>query len=202
MSAVAAEALADVGRQLAARGLLRATSGNLSVRLPGGFLITASGRDKGALGPGDFLVANEAGEAPAGAPPPSAETGLHAQLYTWDAEIGAVLHVHGHAAAVLGRVCEAAGHIRLTGWEMAKALRGVTSHDQHVDLPVFGNDQDIAALALRVAPGLRRDVPGYVLAGHGLYAWGRDLTEAARHADAFDYLLAAELSLMSLGDRR
>ncbi len=198
MNVEAAHALSTIGRDLAARGLLRATSGNLSVRLPNGFLVTASGRDKGALGPDDFLVVNAAGAAQPGSPTPSAEAGLHAQLYAWDAEIGAVLHVHGHAAAVLGRVYESAGAIGFTGWEMAKALRGVTSHHVRVDLPVFANDQDIDALALRIAPHLRRDVPGYVLAGHGLYAWGRDLPEAVRHLDALDYLLNAELSLLSL----
>lgn len=197
-----ADALAAIGRELAGRGLLRATSGNLSVRLPNGFLVTASGRDKGALGSDDFLVADAAGVPAPGSPPPSAETGLHAQLYAWDPEIGAVLHVHGHAAAVLGRKFESAGCIALSGWEMAKALRGVTSHAGRLELPVFANDQDIRALAARIEPRLRRDVPGYVLAGHGLYAWGRDLPEAARHVDALDYLLTAELSLLSLGDLR
>lgn len=197
-----AAALAAIGRDLAGRGLLRATSGNLSVRVANGFVVTASGRDKGALGPEDFLLANEAGEPVPGSPPPSAETGLHAQLYAWDPEIGAVLHVHGHAAAVLGRAFVSVGHIALSGWEMAKALRGVTTHEARIELPVFANDQDIPALAARIGPKLRRDVPGYVLAGHWLYAWGRDLSEAARHVDGLDYLLTAELSLLSLGDLR
>ena len=197
-----ASELAAVGRDLAARGLLRATSGNLSARLPDGFLVTASGHDKGGLAPEHFLVVTPDGRPAPDSPRPSAETGLHAQLYAWDPDIGAVLHVHGHAAAVVGRAYESAGTVRITGWEMAKALHGVKSHLDVIDLPVFSNDQDIDALALRIGPRLRRDVPGYVLAGHGLYAWGRDVAEAARHVDALDYLLAAELSLLSLGDRR
>lgn len=192
----AAAALAATGRELHARGFLRATSGNLSARLPDGrVLVTASGRDKGALGPDDFLVVDAEGTPEPGSPMPSAEAGLHVQLYAWDAAIGAVLHVHSEAAAVLGRLCEADGEVAISGWEMQKALRGVVTHDAIVRLPVFGNAQDIVALAAHVGPRLRRDVPGYLLAGHGLYAWGRDLAEATRHCDALDYLLGCELSL-------
>jgi methylthioribulose-1-phosphate dehydratase len=34
---------------------------------------------------------------------------------------------------------------------------------------------------------------GYLIAGHGLYAWGRDLAEARRHLEAFEFMLACEL---------
>ena len=30
--------------------------------------------------------------------------------------------------------------------------------------------------------------PGFLIAGHGLYAWGRDVAEARRHVEGFDFL--------------
>jgi methylthioribulose-1-phosphate dehydratase len=39
---------------------------------------------------------------------------------------------------------------------------------------------------------------GYLIDGHGLYAWGRDMAEARRHLDAFEFLLGCELDLRRL----
>ena len=39
---------------------------------------------------------------------------------------------------------------------------------------------------------------GYLIDGHGLYAWGRDMAEARRHLDAFEFLLDCELELRRL----
>ncbi len=29
---------------------------------------------------------------------------------------------------------------------------------------------------------------GFLIAGHGLYAWGRDVAEARRHVEGFEFL--------------
>ena len=39
---------------------------------------------------------------------------------------------------------------------------------------------------------------GYLIDGHGIYAWGRNMHEARRHLDAFEFLLACELDLRNL----
>ena len=39
---------------------------------------------------------------------------------------------------------------------------------------------------------------GYLIDGHGLYAWGRDMAEARRHLEAFEFLLGCELELRKL----
>ncbi len=72
-----------------------------------------------------------------------------------------------------------------------------------VEAPVFDNDQDVEALAERVAVGLAeptRDAvpaPGYVLAGPGLYGWGRDAQEAWRHLEALEALFQQILLMRS-----
>ena len=32
--------------------------------------------------------------------------------------------------------------------------------------------------------------PGFLVRGHGLYAWGKDLTAARRHIEGFEFLFA------------
>jgi methylthioribulose-1-phosphate dehydratase len=39
---------------------------------------------------------------------------------------------------------------------------------------------------------------GYLIDGHGLYAWGRDMHEARRHLEALEFLLGCELELRKL----
>ncbi len=36
--------------------------------------------------------------------------------------------------------------------------------------------------------------PGFLIAGHGLYAWGATMTDALRHTEAFDFLFACALT--------
>jgi len=189
----AAEELAAFGRFAAARGWIAATSGNFSRRLDARHaLVTRSGIDKGAIGPGDVAVVPLDGPVPAGM---SAETPLHLARYRADAAIGAIVHVHTVAATVLSRAGLAAGRVRFTGFEMQKALAGVTTHDGAVDLPVFANDQDTVALAAVVEARLAGAalVPGYLLAGHGLYAWGATMADARRHLEGLEFLLACTL---------
>ena len=100
-----------------------------------------------------------------------------------------VLHTHSITATVLSR--NAGASIVVEGLEMQKALQGVSTHEQSVIVPVFDNDQDMDALAKRVVAmhnegGL--PAPGFLIAGHGLYAWGRDVAEARRHVEGFEFL--------------
>jgi methylthioribulose-1-phosphate dehydratase len=78
---------------------------------------------------------------------------------------------------------------------MQKALSGITTHEAVVDLPVFANDQDTAALAAAVEARLSgtATLPGYLLAGHGIYAWGATMTDARRHLEGWEFLLSCTL---------
>ena len=185
--------LIDAGRDFAWRGWVPATSGNLSCRVDADHMaVTLSGRDKGALKPADFATVALDAPLPPGV---SAEAPLHAALYRRDAGTGAVLHVHSLSATLASQTHEDAGEIVLSGYEMLKALSGVVTHDTQVTVPVFANDQDIPALSVRVEARLAGlpGAVGYLIAGHGLYAWGRSVADARRHVEAFDFLLSCEL---------
>ncbi|HEX9835646.1 MAG TPA: methylthioribulose 1-phosphate dehydratase, partial [Alphaproteobacteria bacterium] len=140
----------------------------------------------------DFVAFDAAGPVPAGI---SAEAPLHVSLYRRDPAIGAVLHVHSVSATLASLRHAANGEIALAGYEMLKALAGIATHEASVAVPIFANDQDVPALAQRIEARLTGSAGevGYLIAGHGLYTWGRTVAEARRHVEAFDFLLTCEL---------
>ena len=130
---------------------------------------------------------------------PSAETALHTHLYRRFPDVGSVLHTHSSNQTVAGLLHADAGRVRLRGYELFKALRGHDTHEAELDLAVVPNSQDMDALIASVDALL--DTPntwGYLIAGHGLYAWGHDIAEARRHLDAFEFMLGCELDLRRL----
>lgn len=195
-----AHELASNAAELAQQGMTPATGGNFSMRLDDQHaVITASGRDKGRLGEADFLVVNLAGQSVASDLRPSAETQLHTQIYRRLADIGCVLHTHSQNQTVASRLFAAQRHVRLEGYELLKAFRGCSTHEAALELPVLPNSQDIPTLAAQLEQYLDADpIWGYLIEGHGLYAWGADMAEARRHLDAFEFLLACELDLRRL----
>ncbi|WP_437488089.1 methylthioribulose 1-phosphate dehydratase [Sorangium sp. So ce1014] len=195
-SSVAA-GLIELSRWCYERGWTPATSGNFSARLSEDtFAITASGRPKGALGQSDIVVVNAEGRLTGpSAGRPSAETALHCQLYRRSSAIGAVAHTHSRAATVLSRRCAHEGYVTLAGYEVAKALSGVATHDRAVLLPVFVNTQDIQKLAEDVEAFMSAHPPvhGYLIAGHGLYTWGSDIADTIQHIEALEFMLDCAL---------
>ena len=188
-------------RELAQLGWTPATSSNFSHRLDDRHAaITVSGRDKGRLVEDDIMVVDFDGQAVGRPLRPSAETLLHTQLYRRFPDIGCVLHTHSPVQTVASRLYAGAGHVRLAGYELLKAFHGNSTHEAAVDVPVFPNTQDMDVLAAQVDALLDRQAMwGYLIDGHGLYAWGRDMAQARRHLEAFEFLLGCELELRKLG---
>jgi methylthioribulose-1-phosphate dehydratase len=195
--------LIDATRELADRGWTPATSSNFSLRLDDRHaIITVSGRHKGRLTESDFMAVDFHGRPVASEHRPSAETLLHTQLYQRDSGIHCVLHTHSLTQTVASRLFAAEGAVRLAGYELLKAFPGTDSHDGELLLPVLPNSQDMQALSAAVEARLAESaLYGYLIDGHGLYAWGSDLADAMRHLEAFEFLLACELDLRRLGRR-
>jgi methylthioribulose-1-phosphate dehydratase len=199
--ATCAQTIADTGRDLAALGWTPATSSNFSMRLDDDLAaVTVSGRDKGRLGVEDIMVVDFANQPVATSARPSAETALHTQIYRRFPKVGAVLHTHSRAQSVASRLWADAGVVRFEGWELQKAIAGYHSHESELDLPVFPNTQDMQVLVDQIDAWLDAGKPlhGYLINGHGIYAWGVDMAEARRHLEAFEFLLNCELDLRRL----
>ena len=196
-----ADAIADTARELSALGWTPATSSNFSMRIDADHAaITISGRDKGKLGRDDIMLIDMHGRAVGTDARPSAETALHTQVYKRWPEMTAVLHTHSRTQSVASRLYAGDGVIRLHGWELQKAITGVSTHDSVLEIPVFPNTQQMPELVAQVDAWLDAGKPlhAYLIDGHGIYTWGRDMRETHRHLEALEFLLACELDLKKL----
>lgn len=193
----AVDAVIEAGRRMDRLGFVPATAGNISVRLDADrAAITRSGCHKGHLTPADVMQVDLDGR-PLTPAKPSAETGLHCQLYRLFPKVGAVLHGHSVAGTVLTMLD---APIRFTGYEVVKAFEGQTTHDITITLPVVENDQDIARLSRVLEPILLGGAPlGYLIRGHGCYIWGPDMAAALARLEGLEFLLACELERRKLG---
>jgi len=192
--------LVHTGRLFYQRGWSVGTSSNYSViidRYPLELLVTASGMHKGRLNADDFVRINDQGRPIVpGQPKSSAETMLHVVAAQKMPEIGCVLHTHSIWGTILGDRFFEQGHVPINAFEMLKGLAGITTHDVHYQLKIFENTQDIAALANDVGAWLDEQLRvsgpgphGYLIRKHGLYTWGKDVAEAQRHIEIFEFLL-------------
>lgn len=189
------EALRRVGRTFWKRGWSLGTSSNYSViveREPLMLLVTASGKDKGRLRGDDFVLVGSSGQPTLpDQPKSSAETLLHCIAARELSGVGAVLHTHSVWSTLLSQRFAAQGGILFEGFEMLKGFSGVTTHEHREWLPIFENTQDIPALAERVVTAHASSplAHGYLIRGHGIYTWGKDLDEAYRHIEIWEFLL-------------
>lgn len=196
-----ADAIAQAAGELAAFGWTPATSSNFSMRLDDEHAaITISGRDKGRLTRSDIMLVDMAGKAVGTDARPSAETELHTQIYRRWPQMNAVLHTHSRTQSVASRLFADAGVIRLEGWELQKAITGYTTHESVLEVPVFPNTQHMPELVAQVDAWIDSGKPlhAYLINGHGIYTWGRDMAETRRHLEALEFLLGCELDLRKL----
>lgn len=189
-----AQALVELGHEFHARGWVPATSGNFSARVDAGRIaITVSGRHKGKLTPDDIMLADLDGNSLSVGKRPSAETLLHTALYRLYPEVGGVLHTHSQASTVLSQT--AAGWLMLQGYELLKIFEGIDTHETHVRIPIFPNDQDMTRLSTKVNDWIAEHgaIHAYLIAGHGLYTWARDVRQAGLQVEALEFMLECEL---------
>ncbi|MFM7435317.1 MAG: class II aldolase/adducin family protein [Vulcanococcus sp.] len=189
--------LVAVARRMNASGINQGTSGNLSVRIPGGLLITPSSLPYDQMQPEDLVALDLAGEPLAGAPTapaaparrPSSEWRLHADILASRPEIEAVLHCHSiHATAL-------ACHGRdIPPFHYMTAVAG-GNRIHCAPYATFGTAElsqlAVAALGDRLA---------CLLAQHGQVALGRSLDQALNLAIEVETLAAMYLEASRLGE--
>lgn len=87
------ERMSEHGRSLYDRGLTPGSSGNISVRLPDGMLITPTNSCLGRIDPDEISKLDRSGELVSGRPP-SKEAFLHHSYYRMRPAQAAVVHLH------------------------------------------------------------------------------------------------------------
>jgi len=94
------EEIARFGKSMFDRGLTGGSSGNISVRIEGGWLMTPTGSSLGNLDPARISKLAEDGRLVSG-DPPTKEHFLHRAMYEERSSAGAIVHLHStHSVAV------------------------------------------------------------------------------------------------------
>jgi methylthioribulose-1-phosphate dehydratase len=199
MDALLRSGLVDLIHLIHRRGWAPGTGGNFSrlvSRAPFRLLVTPSGVDKGTVQASDLLTVNEHGLPVEGSAKPSAETLLHVGVVE---STGAQVVLHTHSIwNTLASVTPSPGappRFQISGFEMLKGLRGVTTHEHVEQLPILPNSQDLPKLRAELQATLlaHPQTHAVLIAGHGLYTWGSDLAEAQRHLEVLEFLFEVML---------
>ncbi|WP_031468470.1 class II aldolase/adducin family protein [Sciscionella sediminilitoris] len=184
------ERLAEAGELAVRRGLVLASGGNLSARLPGSgeFVVTGAGTWLDRLTPEDFTVMNLDGAVIGGNPAPSSEWKLHQRTYRVRADVNAVVHIHPQHAVLV----DALGHpIRLFTLDHAAYVGSVGRTDYYPN----GSDElaDTAATEAKQHNCV-------ILGHHGCSALGDSIGMAFRRAMNLEEAATATYRALCLGD--
>lgn len=173
------ERIALHGKSLFDRGLTAGSSGNLSVRLPGGgLLITPTNSCLGRLDPDRIARLDSQGELAAG-DPPSKEAFLHHRMYRSQPGCDAIVHLHStHSVAVS---C-------LDGIDPTNVLPPITAYQvMRVGtlrlVPYYAPGDPELAEAVERAAKLSRSV---LLSNHGPVMAGKDLDAAVNATEELE----------------
>jgi methylthioribulose-1-phosphate dehydratase len=191
-----AEELVQAIHFFSAQGWSPATSTNYSVRSdkPDEVIISRSGVDKSRFDLTDLIKINFAGEISpsfAGATiKSSAETEIHTHLYQLFPEINCVMHTHSVLGTVLSLQLAPEKQIRFEGYELLKGLEDNLTHELVELLPIVPNSQEIPQILRSMDRHLQAPlkIHGFLIEGHGLYTWGKNIAAAKRHVETFEFL--------------
>lgn len=174
----------ETGRLLLARGLVKGTGGNISVRTAKGFLITPSGMDYNLMTAEDLVEMDFAGRVLDGCRKPSIENRMHLAILVARRDINSVVHVHSTFAAAFA---------------CARRPLPVSNDNQSA---VFGGTVPVAAyapigtgeLAANAVKALG-DGCGVLLANHGSLCVGSCASEALFRCEMLEEF--AKVSLLA-----
>jgi L-fuculose-phosphate aldolase len=160
-------AMVAAARFLAASGLVIGSTGNVSVRTKGGFLITPTRRRYDELRPWQIVDFHRRADLLRRHAEPSRESSLHRLIYEARPDVGAVVHHHGPFSTAASQ----AGDELLPGLEEREYFE---IGSVRVAAPAAAGSRALAESCI-AALGAGRAV---LLAGHGLVAVGSNLTQA------------------------
>lgn len=187
------DAVIDACRWLAEAAFTSGTSGNVSVRVPGGpagtFLVTPTGVAWDRI-TADGLVPVDGAAGPPPDAAPSCEWRLHAAIYHRRPDVGAVVHAHPRAATALSCLRRPIPPFHY----MVAAAGGP-------EIPCAGYATfGTQALAEQVAAALGSRYRACLMANHGLVAVGTDPDAALALARLVETLADQYLLALAAGD--
>ena len=177
-------------RRLAAAGLVRGTSGNVSVRAGDLVAITPTGAALAGLQAEEVAVVDLAGAQRDGPLAPTSEIELHLSVYADREDARAVVHTHAPAATALSCVLD---ELPCVHYEML-LLGGPVRVAPYV---TFGTPE----LAAACVEGLRERT-AVLLANHGTVTLGHDLGAAVNATELLEWASDLYARASALGTPR
>ncbi len=182
-------AVAGACHRLAAAGLVRGTSGNVSVRTGEHVAITPTGAELASLDPSDIPLVDLAGELVDGFLAPTSELDLHLGAFLRDG-VGAVVHTHAPAATALSCVLD---ELPVVHYELM-ALGGAIRVAPYA---TFGTPE-LAGGVLEALDGRT----AALMANHGTLAIGTDIAGAVRATELLEWVSDLYARAVALGTPR
>lgn len=178
------------------KGWSPATSTNYSVRShdPSKYIISRSGVDKSTFSLNDLILINAYGEVDPSFQGPgiksSAETEIHTALYNLYPQVKCVLHTHSVLGTMISQTLQTSKEVIFSDLEILKGLDGNATHELSERLPIVPNSQEMKDIISNLKDDLTPEpkIHGFLIAGHGLYTWGKDIPTAKRHIETFEFL--------------
>lgn len=184
------EALRTVGQAAFARGLVWATSGNMSGKLPDGrLLLSAAGSDLAALADGDFALASPGFDDPAPERATS-EIAMHRAAHAAGDDVTCALHLSPPWVTLAA--CTGFTVPVTTTAEAHLMLRGLA----RVPWACPGTPDLGRAVARAFA---EYDTRALILEGHGALTLGRTPVEALRRMETLEFVAALALRAQGHG---
>ncbi len=149
-------------------GYFIGTWGNVSARIPEGFLVTPSRVQYAGIEPGDFVAVSLEGTRLAGHRMPSSETEIHRAVLNKKSNVGAIIHSHSPYATAVSCLHQS---IPVFVEDMAQIIGGEVRCTRYIPA---GQHKEIAA---EVGNTIGEE-NAVLLANHGVLCCGRDLEEA------------------------
>lgn len=176
--------LVEAGQRMAELGLVRGSSGNVSLRFEDGMLISASGIPYHELAPSQIIEIDQDGKKRSGVGNPSSEWRMHAAIYQKREDAGAIVHTHSPyaTAAAIARLSLPIVH------DEGRILFGEKIPAASHALPGTWELADAAVEALGIGKAV-------LLADHGAVAVGQDMAQALLLAEKIEEM--AELFWLS-----
>jgi L-fuculose-phosphate aldolase len=185
------ELLKQATRDMTASGLVlrHGTSGNASVRIAGGFLITPTGVPYGEMRLADMVELTGDGTPRPGQLAPSSEWRFHRDIYRSRPEAGAIVHAHPLFATAL-----ACSRRSIPAVHYMVALAGADSI-RCAEYATYGT-AELSRNALAALDGRK----ACLLANHGMIAFGEDMARALTLAVEVEHLAAQYWHAAQVGD--
>ena len=180
--------MVDTCRRMNAVGLNQGTSGNLSVRADGGFLLTPTSLPYDAMEPDDIVPMGFDGRYD-GVRRPSSEWRFHGDILRHRPDVDCVLHCHATYATTL-----ACHHRGIPSFHYMVAVAGGTTI-RCAPYATFGT-QALSDLALAALDGRR----ACLLGQHGMIALGATPAAALALAVEVEALARLYLQALALGE--